>query len=147
MYKPDSYSSGTYVRPSSGAVPNRALSIRQPWTWAILYAGKRVENRSWYTDYRGPIYLHSGREVEYDALECLRPEIEAIERPRPPAVCGALLATAILADCVRPNDVPDDQLRWVAGPWCFLLRDVRLLARPIPWRGNLGLFVVSSDSP
>lgn len=25
----------------------RALSIRQPWAWAILHAGKRVENRGW----------------------------------------------------------------------------------------------------
>lgn len=25
----------------------RALSIRQPWAWAILHAGKRVENRVW----------------------------------------------------------------------------------------------------
>jgi len=26
-------------------LPVKALSIRQPWVWAILNAGKRVENR------------------------------------------------------------------------------------------------------
>lgn len=25
----------------------KALSIRQPWTWAILHAGKSIENRDW----------------------------------------------------------------------------------------------------
>lgn len=32
----------------------RALSIRQPWAWAILHAGKRVENRAWE---RGPQFM------------------------------------------------------------------------------------------
>lgn len=26
-----------------------ALSIRQPWAWAILHAGKDIENRDWHT--------------------------------------------------------------------------------------------------
>lgn len=24
-----------------------ALSVRQPWAWAIIFAGKDIENRSW----------------------------------------------------------------------------------------------------
>lgn len=28
-------------------LPPLALSIRQPWAWAILCAGKDIENRSW----------------------------------------------------------------------------------------------------
>lgn len=27
-------------------LPAKALSVRQPWAWAILHAGKDVENRS-----------------------------------------------------------------------------------------------------
>jgi hypothetical protein len=42
-------------------MPLLALSIRQPWLWAILRAGKRVENRKWRTDYRGPILLHASK--------------------------------------------------------------------------------------
>ena len=26
--------------------PTQAFSVRQPWAWAILHAGKDVENRS-----------------------------------------------------------------------------------------------------
>jgi len=25
----------------------RCLSVRQPWAWAIIYAGKTIENRTW----------------------------------------------------------------------------------------------------
>jgi hypothetical protein len=39
-----------------------ALSIRQPWAWAILHAGKRIENREWRScKYRGPILIHASK--------------------------------------------------------------------------------------
>ena len=38
-----------------------ALSIHQPWAWAILNVGKNVENRRWRTRYRGPLLIHAGK--------------------------------------------------------------------------------------
>ena len=42
-----------------GATP--ALSLRQPWAWAVLRTGKRLENRvAWRScKYRGPIWIHA----------------------------------------------------------------------------------------
>lgn len=37
-----------------------ALSIRQPWAWLILHAGKDIENRSWKREYTGRILIHAG---------------------------------------------------------------------------------------
>lgn len=34
-------------------LPTIALSVRQPWAWAIIYAGKDIENRSWQAVNRG----------------------------------------------------------------------------------------------
>lgn len=137
----------TYVRPPAGTespppAPQRALSIRQPWAWAILYAGKRVENRSWYTAYRGQIFIHAGLAVEYEALDGLREDILRVPEPRPPAVRGALLATANLVDCVRAEDVALDQYEWALGPWCLILDSIAPLASPIAYKGQLGLFPV-----
>lgn len=28
-------------------IPHLALSVRQPWAWAIIHAGKDIENRTW----------------------------------------------------------------------------------------------------
>jgi hypothetical protein len=42
------------------------LTIRQPWCWAITHAGKTVENRSWKTEYRGPLWLHAGARSRWD---------------------------------------------------------------------------------
>lgn len=71
-------------------LPLLALSIRQPWLWAILKAGKRIENRKWKTSYRGPLLLHAakgctGREVE-DFIEFVWGSFGA-------AAAGAMLAT------------------------------------------------------
>lgn len=46
-----------------------ALSLRQPWAWAILHAGKRIENRRWNTHYRGHILLHAAKGCMADEHE------------------------------------------------------------------------------
>ncbi|MDE3077782.1 MAG: hypothetical protein KGJ86_20365 [Chloroflexota bacterium] len=42
-----------------------ALTIRQPWAWAIEH-GKHVENRSWEVTFRGPLWLHAGARSRWD---------------------------------------------------------------------------------
>jgi hypothetical protein len=122
----------------------RALSIRQPWAWAILYGGKRVENRSWYTAYRGPIYLHAGLQVDRGAEDGLADVILAVPEPRPPAYRGAVLGIAELVDCVPISEVPAGQQDWSVGPWCFILEGVRALERPVAAKGALGIFTLEA---
>jgi hypothetical protein len=43
----------------------KALSIQQPWAWAIIHAGKRVENRTWSTRFRGPFFIHAGKTIRH----------------------------------------------------------------------------------
>ena len=38
-----------------------ALTIHQPWAWAIMAGIKRVENRTWRTSHRGPLVIHAGK--------------------------------------------------------------------------------------
>lgn len=35
------------------------LSVRQPWAWLMVNNLKDVENRSWYTKFRGRLYIHA----------------------------------------------------------------------------------------
>jgi hypothetical protein len=46
-------------KPSSTAVPQLALSIRQPWAELILRGEKRIEVRTRRTHVRGPIFLYA----------------------------------------------------------------------------------------
>lgn len=40
----------------------RAITVRQPWAWAIVHGGKDVENRTRNVagSYRGPVAIHAG---------------------------------------------------------------------------------------
>jgi hypothetical protein len=49
--------------------PCIALSIRQPWAWLILHAGKDIENRDWPTKYRGPFLIHASKGMTRDEYE------------------------------------------------------------------------------
>ena len=42
----------------------KALSLRQPWANAVLYLGKRIENRRWYTTFRGEFLIHAAKGME-----------------------------------------------------------------------------------
>jgi hypothetical protein len=49
----------------------KALSIRQPWAYLIITGDKDIENRTWATAYRGPVLIHAGKTMDYDALDLL----------------------------------------------------------------------------
>src|SRR5207302_502261 len=46
----------------------KALTVRQPWAWAIVQGKKDVENRSWRTDHRGMVAIHAGGSREGEPL-------------------------------------------------------------------------------
>jgi len=47
----------------------KALTIRQPWAWAIFHAGKDIENRDWPTRLRGRIAIHAAKGMTRDEYE------------------------------------------------------------------------------
>jgi hypothetical protein len=94
----------------------KAISIRQPWAWAILSAGKRVENREWQhaPKYRGPVLIHAAKGCTRDEYEdagdffrsVVRGDRSAWTGPtRVPALAGlprgGIVARANLVDVVK----------------------------------------------
>lgn len=56
---------------------------------------------------------------------------------------GAIVATAIVSGCRAVDQ--RDVVGWEAGPWCWDLTDVRVLATPVPCKGALGLWRVPAE--
>jgi hypothetical protein len=123
-----------------------ALSIRQPWAWAILHAGKDVENRTWAAGFRGRFLIHAGKGMTgaefaegmgmVRAVLSLRGVVDAALPGVSGLARGGIVGVASLVDCVARSDSP-----WFVGPWGFVLRDVQ----PLPFwpcRGALGFFRV-----
>lgn len=120
----------------------KALSIQQPWAWAIVKRDKRVENRTWPTTYRGPVLIHASQACQDSSIEAcakilgVQPAAMLQEMVRDPQglAAGAVVGVARLVDCVERSES-----RWFFGPFGFVLENVRPL-NPFPIRGRLGLF-------
>ena len=139
----------------------RALTIKQPWAGAITFGGKRVENRSWPTAYRGLLAIHAGVSVDWDAAEMawpaagLAPYVAGAPRKAWTASfpLGAVVAVAELTGChtryhiCNPTGIPQtvcsDWAQWGQCHW--LLANVRPLPRPVPCKGMLGLWRLPED--
>lgn len=124
----------------------RALTVCQPWAWAIVRGSKRIENRSWHTHYRGPLLIHAGKSRDWFTADAIE-GIEHIERRRVSETMagmefGALIGRCRLVDCIPSDLAVRRGYGYVCGPWCFVLADVEALAKPIPFRGGQGFFDV-----
>ena len=122
---------------NDASLPRQALSIRQPWAWAIARAGKDMENRSWSTAYRGPVCIHAAAGMtarEYAEASAFMLSI-GIETPRKESLeRGGIVAVASIAACVSSSRSP-----WFFGRYGFALQDVRPVPF-IPCKGSLGFF-------
>ena len=118
----------------------RALSIRQPWAWAVAAGMKRIENRRWRVSYRGPLAIHAARVVETEAYA----RCEALAgRPVPANLAlGAVIAVVHLADIVMASELRGDP--WAEGPWCWLFDDVMPIC-PVACPGAQQLFTLPDD--
>ncbi|KWT61846.1 hypothetical protein ADL21_11210 [Streptomyces albus subsp. albus] len=120
-------------------MPLRVLSVRQPWAWAILHAGKDVENRSWSTDHRGPIAIQAARTPAAGGREQLR--AMGIDVPTELPV-GVILGVVDLLAVVRDADS-----RWTSRDcWHWRLACPRPLVEPVPLSGRQGLFTAPADA-
>lgn len=101
----------------------KALSVRQPWAYLIVSGQKDIENRTWATKYRGRIVIHASQSKGV--------------RPLPPECYGALVGEVDIVDCVA-----ESESRWFTGPYGFVLANPKAYEKPIPYKGQLGLFEV-----
>lgn len=123
--------------------PLKALTICQPWAWAIVHDQKRVENRTWPARHRGPLALHAGKSDAW-MLAGLETLATMGVHPRPDQVVfSAIVAVCELVDCVRVSTIRGRA--YAEGPFCWILENVRALPEPIPCSGAQGLWRPSDD--
>jgi hypothetical protein len=112
----------------------KALSIRQPWAWAIVEGFKDVENRSWSTRYRGPLFIHAG--LKEDHLGWLALDRMGIGFPCE-VETGGIIGRVELVNCVEGYESP-----WaMAGCYHWVMENPRSLPFT-PMTGRQGIFDV-----
>lgn len=115
----------------------KALTVQQPWAWAIIHGGKDVENRGKNCHFRGRFYVHAGlkHSTRDDAFVRQHASVATV----PDLLHGSIIGTVELYDVLPPKNPPLSDGPWAsANQWNWLLRDPRPLRRPIPATGHLG---------
>ena len=114
----------------------KALSVLQPWAWLLSNAIKDVENRSWFTRFRGDFLIHAGKKwgpEQRDDLQFVRTQFPDIVLPDSFDL-GGIVGKACLIDCVDRSSSP-----WFFGKYGFVVSDA--IALPFtPCKGALQFF-------
>jgi hypothetical protein len=144
-------------------LPTRALSLYAPWCYAILHAGKDVENRVWdpghpNAKFRGAFWIHAsmfggerGRARENLEAECLSvletaPDDGARLLNPDDLVAwslkarGKIVGVAEIVGAVEESESP-----WFFGPLGLQLAFAKPSAAWVPCRGALGFWRVPPD--
>lgn len=144
----------------------KALTLTQPWASLVAIGAKRIETRSWRTDYRGPLAIHAAKAPDLTGVVVQTPFYQTLKAAGLDPIFlpyGAVLATAELVSVrqIEPVhsitgwkwDTPDGRTidfplnrpesdfgDYRDGRYAWLLYNVMRLPAPIPARGALGLW-------
>jgi hypothetical protein len=143
----------------------KAITMTQPWATLLAVGANRIETRSWPTNYRGPLAIHTAMAFPKYAVELCRQQPyagalaaagyhSAADLPR-----GQIISVGVLDDLLRCDEsteksviqqsedglLPPHEVAFgdfSAGRFGFVLSGMRVLPSPIPARGMLGLWTV-----
>lgn len=157
--------------PQSATPAMKAITIQQPWAFSIFH-GKRIENRSWGTNYRGPLAVHAGTRWSRRGASHPLPVDAYIDHANQSGLYGnvlELLGTDLKkewfesgvmlglvdlvdchfdANCCRPwgeSFYTEGSGRVRSQITHLVLENPRLLPEPIPCQGSLKLWTPPAD--
>jgi ASCH domain-containing protein len=125
-----------------------ALSIRQPWLDMILRGVKSMEVRTWEIRRKGLIALHSPWMIDFGAAYFYGYQ-EPWKLPR-----GRIVGTAEVTDVLQLDEsswreclqLHRQPVPMMSGAFGITLRDVRILPKPLPYRGRQMLFPLDEQA-
>lgn len=123
----------------------KALSIRQPWAWAIIRGFKPWENRTWNSNFCGMFAVHASLTFDHGGYRwiCANHKMLGIDVADIPAaadfVRGEIVGFATMDGCVKV-DKYNEKEPWLFGPVGFKISEPMELIEPIKCKGALNFF-------
>lgn len=138
----------------------KCLTLWQPWATLVAISAKRIETRSWSTNYRGPLAIHAAKSKDGHLNARRNPFLYALTiggySEFEDLPFGMVLAVVDLVDVLPATDVRNVISRhelafgdFSDGRYAWLLDSPRRLPGPRPARGKQGLWTwdYSSEGP
>ncbi len=130
----------------------KAITLEQPFASLVCIGAKTIETRSWSTDYRGPLAIHSA-DISAQVVDSYHRNIlfsAGLDFETLPL--GKIVAIAYLANCkeVIPAQIPCyPQLafsNFTPGWYALEFADIKPLENPIPAQGANRLWDWNEES-
>lgn len=126
----------------------KVLTIKQPWAALIIKGYKKYEFRSWKTNYRGKILIHTGMTIEKNASQMYKNyNLKYCQ--------GMIIGEATLIDCILINADFNQKLNNInpqvygqndhTNLYAWQLENIIEYSKPIPCKGKLGLWNFEGD--
>jgi hypothetical protein len=121
----------------------KCLSVSQPFADLIVSGKKNIELRNWNTNFRGDFLIHAPLKIRVEDSKRLKINKKFIT--------GAIIGKGQLYDVKKYNSIKEIKLdqkyhfstkKFQNKTFGFMLKNVKPLRIPIPWKGQLGFFDV-----
>lgn len=127
----------------------KVLSLLEPWESLIKENVKQIETRSWKTNYRGELYIHtSKKQVPVKDLR-IGKLIELLNNQN--FQYGYIIAKCNLVDCVYMDEEFINNIKekhpveyecgeYAEGRYAWILENIEKIENPIQAKGHLGIW-------
>lgn len=130
----------------------RCLSVKEPFASLIKEGVKKIETRSWKTNYRGEVYIHASLKKINEKDERISNLLMLI--PNVDMQYGKIICKCRLIDCVYMSDEFVEKMKnndqeylcgyYEVGRYAWILELLEVLDEPISARGKLGIWYYSN---
>ena len=126
----------------------KVLSITEPYATLIKNNVKKIETRSWKTNYRGKLLIHASstkipKEYKENAEVMKLINIDKLN-------FGYIICSCDLVDCIEMTDefiekVKNNKTEYICGiykrgRYAWILDNIEVLDKPIKAKGHLGIW-------
>ena len=126
----------------------KVLSLTEPYATLIKLGKKKIETRSFKTNYRGELYIHASSTKIPKEWKNNKELMELVDGND--LNFGYIILKCKLVDCVHMDEefldkIKKDKLEFICGDYrlqryAWILEDIEVLDKPIFAKGKLGIW-------
>jgi len=126
----------------------KVISIKEPWASLIKNNIKKIETRSFKTNYRGKIYIHASKKEFNQKDENIQNILSYLKNKT--LSYGHIICEAELVDCIymdkdfleeiKKNKIEYSCGHYEEGRYAWILENIKPLKKEIPAKGQLGIW-------
>ena len=126
----------------------KVLSLTEPYATLIKNGSKTIETRSWKTNYRGELYIHTSLKKIPKKDERIQSLVNLLQDKD--IKYGYIIAKCNLLDCIYMDESFVNKIKnenpiefmcgeYAVGRYAWILQDIEMI-KPIEAKGHLGLW-------